>query len=227
MVLHTTKVDPNGTDLPAVIQALCGHDLERYNFIFSEQKLSPEQMNYLYNSTDVQIQLTSNEGWGLTITEAILAGNPIIANVTGGMQDQMRFVDEDGNWFTPSKEIPSNHRKRYTEHGEWAFPVFPTNISIVGSVPTPYIFDDRCDAKDAAEQLLNVYNLDEKERKSRGLKGREWALSDEAGLSSEKMAYKVIDNLDKLFDTWVPREKFNLIPVEEPTLNPVPHNLEY
>ena len=45
----------------------------------------------LYNSTDVQIQLTSNEGWGLSLTEAMLAGNPIIANVTGGMQDQMRF----------------------------------------------------------------------------------------------------------------------------------------
>jgi hypothetical protein len=44
--------------------------------------------------------LTSNEGWGLTLTEAILAGTPIIANVTGGMQDQMRFEDENGEWFT-------------------------------------------------------------------------------------------------------------------------------
>jgi hypothetical protein len=34
------------------------------------------------------------------LTEAILVGNPIIANVTGGMQDQMRFEDEEGNWFT-------------------------------------------------------------------------------------------------------------------------------
>jgi hypothetical protein len=30
-------------------------------------------MNLLYNSTDVQIQLTSNEGWGLSLTEAMLA----------------------------------------------------------------------------------------------------------------------------------------------------------
>jgi len=29
--------------------------------------------------------LTSNEGWGLSLTEALLAGTPIIANVTGGM----------------------------------------------------------------------------------------------------------------------------------------------
>ena len=86
LVLHTQKVDPNGTDLPAVVDMLCGDD-ERYNIIFSENKLPTEQMNLLYNSTDVQIQLTSNEGWGLSLTEAMLAGNPIIANVTGGMQE--------------------------------------------------------------------------------------------------------------------------------------------
>ena len=177
--------------------------MERYNFIFSEQKLTAEQMNYLYNSTDVQIQLTSNEGWGLSLTEAMLVGNPIIANVTGGMQDQMRFVDEKGKWFTPSKAIPSNHRGTYKEHGEWAFPVYPTNISIVGSVPTPYIFDDRCDASDAAEQLMNVYSLPVETRKEKGLKGREWALSKEAGFTSEHMGYRVMNNINKLLDTWV------------------------
>ncbi len=71
---------------------------------FSTQKLSSIQLNYLYNIADAQILLTSNEGWGLTITEAILAGTPIIANVTGGMQDQMRFEDKDGKWFTPTAD---------------------------------------------------------------------------------------------------------------------------
>ena len=227
LVLHTAKVDNNGTNLPAVINALCGDNPEKYNFIFSDQKLTVEQMNYLYNSTDVQIQLTSNEGWGLSLTEAILCGNPIIANVTGGMQDQMRFTDNEGKWFTPDAKIPSNHRKTYTEHGEWAFPVFPTNISIVGSVPTPYIFDDRCDARDAAEQLLNVYNLGHTERKNRGLKGREWATGDEAGFTSEKMSYKIINHVDNLLDTWKPREKFNLIKITEPDPQTIPHNLVY
>ena len=57
----------------------------------------------------------------------MLTGTPIIANVTGGMQDQMRFVDENGKWFTPSPDVPSNHRGTYKEHGEWAFPVYPTS----------------------------------------------------------------------------------------------------
>ena len=227
LVLHTNKIDQNGTNLPAVIEALCGSESERYNFIFSEKKLSADQMNYLYNATDVQIQLTSNEGWGLSLTEAMLAGNPIIANVTGGMQDQMRFVDNENNWFTPDENIPSNHRGTYKKHGEWAFPVFPTNISIAGSVPTPYIFDDRCDAKDAADQLTKVYNLGGKKRKQLGLKGREWALSPEAGFTSEHMGNRIMDCIDNLFKTWKSREKYSIIKITQPEPTFVPHKLEY
>ena len=47
-----------------------------------------------------------HEGWGLSLTEALLTGTPIIANVTGGMQDQMRFEDENGNWLTSDADIP-------------------------------------------------------------------------------------------------------------------------
>ena len=76
---------------------------------------------------------------GININRSYVTGTPIIANTTGGMQDQMRFVDENGEWFTPSPDIPSNHRGTYKEHGEWAFPVYPTCRSIQGSPPTPYI----------------------------------------------------------------------------------------
>jgi glycosyltransferase involved in cell wall biosynthesis len=58
----------------------------------------------LYNSADGVILLSSAEGWGLSLTESLLTGTPFIANVTGGMQDQMRFVDENGNWLT---QIPN------------------------------------------------------------------------------------------------------------------------
>ena len=127
--------------------------------------------------------MTSNEGWGLSLTEAMLAGTVIIANVTGGMQDQMRFEDEYGNWFTPSPKIPSNHTGRYKNHGSWAFPVYPTSRSLVGSVPTPYIFDDRCEPEDAADMIEDLYYLGHNERQRRGLKGREWAMGPEAGFT--------------------------------------------
>ena len=49
----------------------------------------------------------------------------------------------------------------------------------------------------------------------RGLKGREWALSDEAGFTSKHQAQRVIGALDELFDTWKPREKYEVINVNE------------
>ena len=224
-LLHTQIIDDNGTDLDAVCKFLFD-DNPKYNIIFSQQPLHPQQMNYLYNMSDVQILLTSNEGWGLSLTEAILVGNPIIANVTGGMQDQMRF-EKDGTWINFDADFPSNHNGTIKEHGEWAFPVYPTNRSIQGSPITPYIWDDRCTAEDAAEKIKEVYNLSKEERTQKGMKGREWALSDEAGFTGERMGQRVIENLDELFATWKPREKFELINTKNKEKRTLNHKLVY
>jgi glycosyltransferase involved in cell wall biosynthesis len=225
LVLHTERVSDHGTDLEAVIELLLNG--EQYNIVFTDAKFDNGQMNMLYNSTDAQILLTSNEGWGLSLTEAMLAGRPIIANVTGGMQDQMRFEDENGNWYTPSPEIPSNHRGTYKKHGKWAFPVYPTSRSIVGSPPTPYIFDDRCEAEDAAKQIMNVYNLSPEERTEVGLAGREWATGDEAGFTGDHQGKRVIEAFDELFSTWKPREKYELINTNEVKDRVINHKLLY
>ena len=89
LLLHTELVSEHGTDLHAVKEYL----LADYpnSIVFHHQGVGVEQMNWLYNCSDHQILLTDNEGWGLSLTEALLAGKPIIANCQGGMQDQMRF----------------------------------------------------------------------------------------------------------------------------------------
>jgi glycosyltransferase involved in cell wall biosynthesis len=223
LLLHTQPVDENGTDLNAVIELLCP---EYCNVVFTKGPMAPQQLNWLYNLADAQILLTSNEGWGLSLTEAILSGILIIANVTGGMQDQMRFV-KDGKWMEFDDNFPSNHRGTIKECGEWAFPVFPTSRSLVGSVPTPYIFDDRCEPEDAANQIEAIYNLNPEDRKKRGLAGREWALGDEAGFTSEKMGERIISNLDELFNTWTPREKYELILAGDRKKKVLNHKLIY
>lgn len=223
-LLHTQPVDEHGTDLPAVIDLLCPE--EYCNVFFTEGMYDARRMNWLYNLTDAQILLTSNEGWGLSLTEALLTGLPIIANVTGGMQDQMRFV-KDGKWMDFDQDFPSNHRGTIREHGEWAFPVYPTSRSLVGSVPTPYIFDDRCEPEDAADQIEAVYNLGAEERQRRGNTGREWALGDEAGFTSQKMGNRIIKYVDELFDTWQPREKYEFILAGEYKKKVLNHKLIY
>jgi len=224
LVLHTEQVSEHGTDLNAVINTLCSKDC---NIVFTPGRLDVKAMNYLYNLADAQILLTSNEGWGLSLTEALLTGTPIIANVTGGMQDQMRFEFEDGTWIDFDADFPSNHRGTYKKHGEWAFPVYPSNISMAGSPPTPYIFDDRCRWEDAAERIMEVYNLSKEEREAKGRAGYEWATSDEAGFTSKHQADRFITYTDQLFSTWTPREKYELVNAtkfETPVLN---HKLIY
>ena len=225
LVMHTQPIDQNGTDLYAVREALC--DPEYVNVFFSSNRLGTEQMNYLYNLADVTMLISSNEGWGLSLTESMMSGTMIIGNVTGGMQDQMRFVDDKGEWYTPSFEVPSNHMATYLEHGEWAVPVFPSNISLVGSVPTPYIFDDRCDFRDIADAIQQVYQMPKEERDRRGVAGRNWAMSDEAMMSAESMGKNIADCINEAFVHFVPRSKYDLIKIENMPAKYVNHPIVY
>lgn len=223
LVMHTEAVSDHGTDLRAVKNALT--DPEYVNIFFSQEKLNTPQMNLMYNAADVTMLLSSNEGWGLSLTESMMAGTMIIANVTGGMQDQMRFTDDKGKWIDFDADFPSNHRATYKECGEWAVPVFPSNISLAGSPKTPYIFDDRCSPEDAAKALVEVYNLGPEERKRRGLKGREWVTSEESGMSARVMCNNVIDSVEEAFTNFVPRSKYDIIKVENNHQETITHKL--
>ena len=223
-ILHTEVVSEHGTDLEAV-RKLFFKDYPNAIY-FSTNKLDSSQLNVLYNIADAQILLTSNEGWGLSLTEAILAGTPIIANVTGGMQDQMRFEDGNGQWYTPTPLLPSNHTGAIRKHGNWAFPVYPTNRSIQGSPTTPYIWDDRCNPEDAADCIKQLYNMSREERKTLGAAGREFALN-EGGFTGKIMGERAINAIDQLFNTWSPREKYEFINVLEVKEDELSHELLY
>ena len=224
-ILHTQAIDDNGTDLPAVIRFLFPN--KDHNIIISDNRLSTAQMSLLYNVADATILLSSAEGWGLSLTESLLTGTPIIANVTGGMQDQMRFEDENGDWYTPNPDVPSNHKRTYTKCGEWALPVFPNNLSLVGSPRTPYIYDDRCSAEDAALQIKAMYDMGKEERQKIGESGRKWVLSKEAVFTSERQAERVIEGLDELFSTWTPRPKFTFCSDKDYNKRVLNHKLVY
>jgi len=224
-ILHTDVVSDHGTDLPAVIEYLLGEDDE--TVVISNSKLHYKQMNFLYNMADGVILLSAAEGWGLSLTESLLTGTPFIANVTGGMQDQMRFIDEDKNWYTNSKEIPSNQFGTYKKHGEWALPVFPKAMGMVGSPITPYIWDSRCDFRDAGKRIIELYTMSLDERKKIGNSGREWALGEEAGFTAEKMGKRFIEGVEELFSTWKPRSKFSFSKDTDFKPRTLQHKLEY
>lgn len=225
LLLHTQVRDENGTDLEVVRDLLCDPEYQRV--VFSDARLGVDGMNVLYNIADITALISSNEGWGLSLTESMMAGRMIIANVTGGMQDQMKFLDNKGKWFTPSEKVPSNHFGTYKEHGEWAIPVFPNNMSIVGSIPTPYIFDDRCDFRDVAEAIQKAFELGSDKRVKLGLKAREWVTSDESMMSARMMCENVAEAVDTTLNNFKPRKSFELIKTEKIERKSIKHPLVY
>ena len=132
----------------------------------------------------------------------------IIAPVQGGMQDQMRFEDKNGDWIKFSESIPTNADGVYFKHGEWAQPMFPSTRSIKGSPETPYIFASQVSVDTAVKALAEVYSLGKEERMRRGAKGREFAMKE---LSLEKLGENLIKNVDQCLESFTPKPRYEII----------------
>ena len=210
LIFHCTPKDDNGTDLPRVKR----HLIPDYDICFTYdtdgRPFGDEEMNLLFNSADVYVNMASNEGFGLGSAEALTVCTPIIVNVTGGLQDQCGFQDDDGNLLTPDDytELGSNHRGRYKTHGEWVKPIYPTSISLQGSVPTPYIWDDRCQPEDAAKNLREFYDMGREERKRLGSLGTEFCKQNL--MTSEVMGQNFIDSMNGAFENWKPKKRYTM-----------------
>ena len=211
LIFHCSPNDPNGTDLPR----LCRHLMPDCNVAFTYtinngQPFHDAMMNRLFNSADVYVNMASNEGFGLGSAEALTVGTPIIVNVTGGMQDQCGFRDDEGNLLTAEDyiELGSNHRGKYKNHGEWVKPVYPSSISLQGSPPTPYIWDDRCNPEDVAVRLREFYDMGREERKRVGALGTEFCKENQ--MTSETMGQNFIDSMNTAFKNWKPRHRYTM-----------------
>ncbi len=210
LILHTEIRCDAGTDLLAVKEALCPD----YDIIFSTAKILPEDLACLYNIADVCINVSSNEGFGLSISEAIMCGTPVIANVTGGLQDQIGQMDDDGKPVEFNVDFGSNFTGKFKNHGVWSKPIWPTARYIQGSIPTPYIFDDICTWEDLAEAMMYWYLMGEDQREMCGLKGREWACG-EGGLNADNMCKQFVKTMDFCFEKWKPADPIELVTVDD------------
>ena len=213
LLMHTQPVDDNGTHLPNVVDAICPD----YKVYFSDQKLEPKQLNHIYNMVDVTINIASNEGFGLGTCESLMCGTPIILNVTGGLQDQCGFkykdkflTYKDYDWVKSLHDDRKWANNKDLTYGEWVKPVWPSNRALVGSVPTPYIFDDRCRFDDAAQAMKDWYDMDSEKRQECGMKGHEFVMGEESMMSSKNMCQNFIDHMDTGFEKWKPRKRYSM-----------------
>ena len=205
LVMHTTPIDNNGTDLYAVKDKICPN----YDVVFSTNKIESDVLNKLYNVADCTINIANNEGFGLGTAESIVAGTPIIVSVTGGLQDQCGFNYTADDYIN----IGTLHNKQIhkdTSHGVWVKPIWPSAININGSPLTPYIYDDRVNDEEVADAINEMYLLGKEKRKEYGQVGREWAINN---LSSKVMCDSMSEGINKTIKNFTPRERFNLYKV--------------
>ena len=210
LVFHAAPSDENGTDMRAVCKTLLPDYPVVYTFDNCNGAFNDEEMNFIFNSCDVYINMASNEGFGLGSCEMLHTGGCIVVNVTGGLQDQCGFKKEDGSYLTADDyvELQSNHRGTYTKHGEWVKPVFPSNISCQGSPLTPYIFDDRCSSEDAGKALRGWYDESPEERERCGELGRQFVKRKEIGMDADVMGNTFIEVMNEAFEKWKPKERY-------------------
>ena len=62
---------------------------------------------------------------------------------------------------------------------------------------------------------MKCYKMGREERLRRGLEGRKWAMSEEAGFTAKRMGERIIEHLNVLFEKWEPRKRFELIKINE------------
>ena len=217
LLMHTQPVDENGTDLPAVIARLS----PTTNIKFSTGRLSTEQLNQLLNISDVSINICGNEGFGLGTAESVMAGTPIIVLTTGGLQDQCGFRWKDSGELITHEDyykIGSLHNWREWEDkvtwGDWVTPLWARAQTMTGSVPTPYIIDDKIDIMDLAKAMRFWYDIPKEERKKRGLVGNEF-FKGPHGYHAQRMCDTLIEGMEGAFENWKPRKRFDLFKIKE------------
>ena len=122
LLMHTDPRDPHGTDLPHIIEHLGVNDGQ---VLLSTEKVAPNHLANLYNAADFTVAISDAEGFGLSMLESLSCGTPIIATMTGGMQEQVY----DGTTY-------------------FGYGIEPVSKSVIGSLQVPYIYEDRIGQKD-------------------------------------------------------------------------------
>lgn len=92
LIMHTDPVSPTGYDLIGLNDDLTPSD--EVPVVFSTHQDASMLLNKLYNVADITINVSYNEGFGLSIGESLLTETPVIVTDTGGMTEQL--ITENG-----------------------------------------------------------------------------------------------------------------------------------
>ena len=137
LLMHTDPRDPHDQDLVQIIDHL---GLNNREVLISTNKVDLPIMAAFYNMVDVTVNIADAEGFGLATLESLSCGTPIIANMTGGLQEQI-----------------------IGEGGPFGIPLFPVSKCVIGSQQVPYIHEDRVSKDHFLSALDNMYDMGSEE----------------------------------------------------------------
>jgi len=183
LIMHTEPKDPHGQDLEHIIEHL---GLKDRQIMLSTQKMPPENLAHLYSMVDCTINISDAEGFGLATLESLSCGTPIIATMTGGLQEQVTNGNE-----------------------EFGVPLIPTSKSVIGSQQVPYIYEDRINKAQFHSALTKIYKMGKEERNRLGLRGREHVLEN---YNFNTLQQKWVELIDQVIEN---RENYNGIRFKE------------
>lgn len=185
LIMHTNPEDSQGTNLLEIAKNLDILD----NVCFSDQTATYEQINVLHNISDVCLNISYAEGFGLTTLESMKVGNPIIATTTGGLTTQV--IDcKDGS------------------HN--GIPLTPKVKTISGSQDIHYIYEDYVTVEDTAYALVKMYEMGNEKRKELGQKCKKYV---EREFNYENMIKSWDEEIEHTLSTW--QENRTRITLEE------------
>ena len=189
LIMHTDPKDVHGQDLQHIIEHL---GLTNRQVLFSTEKISPDQLAIVYNLADVTINVSDAEGFGLATLESLSCGTPIIATMTGGLQEQV------------------------VANGEvYGVPLFPTSKAIIGSQDVPYIYEDRVSGKDVMAAFDKLYDMGLDARLELGLKGRKHVEENYNFDNFRSTWVEYMLNVHETEGSWETRKKQNRIVFKE------------
>jgi len=147
LIMHTNPKDPHGQDLVHIVEHL-GLDAQN-QVLFSTNKVDQANLAALYNMADCTINISDAEGFGLATLESMSCGTPVIANMTGGLQEQV-VLGSDATGIA----------------------LVPESKAVIGSQDVPYIYEDRLSEAQVVSALEKMYHMGAEERTRLGQNGR-------------------------------------------------------
>ena len=182
LIMHTDTKDSHGQDLDAILLEL---GLSSGQVKFSRQKMPPQALAALYCASDLTVNISDAEGFGLGTLESLACGTPIVVNMTGGLQEQVT----DGKKF-------------------FGIGIEPASRAIIGSQEIPFIREDRINEDDFVNALEKMFNKTHKQRRKLGSDGRKHVLKNYSFEQMEKNWVEFMDEIIEENGSWDTRKGY-------------------